>query len=151
MTVAARDGRTTMKQMAWAALVLGSLASAGEPCVHDPGDAQRARWTMLDMRSWATALEEYRIDNGRFPADTELAAVRDHIQPAYIRTAPMEDAWGQPYVYRPQAGGQGYELVSGGADGKLDPKSWEQPLHEGEFPEDGVVRSGKFHRSWVMR
>lgn len=78
----------TLDKLACAGLALllntapGTMASPGEPS-SGPSDAERARWTMSDMRSWAMALEEYRIDNGTFPVDTALSAVRDRIQPAY--------------------------------------------------------------------
>lgn len=63
----------------------------------------------------------------------------------------MKDAWGNAYVYRPHPGGESYDLISAGSDGKLEPKSWDTGMNDGEFPEDGVIRSGQFHRSWAFR
>jgi len=38
--------------------------------VYMPTDAERARWTMFDMRSWKTAFDAYKMDHGAYPNAT---------------------------------------------------------------------------------
>jgi hypothetical protein len=116
-----------------------------------PTDAERARWTMSDLRSLATAVEAYAVDNTSYPAAATLAALIPMIEPTYIRKAPAVDAWGNAYVYVPSADGRSYRLISGGSDGKADPKSWGTAGALATFEEDAVVDSGSFSRSWPYR
>ena len=72
------------------------------------------------------ALDQYRLDAGRFPATEQgLAALveRPANEPRwsgpYLRKAVPLDPWGKPYVYRsPGAQGTDYDLLSYGRDGQ---------------------------------
>ena len=72
------------------------------------------------------ALDQYRLDAGRFPATEQgLAALveRPANEPRwsgpYLRKAVPLDPWGRPYVYRsPGAQGIDYDLLSYGRDGQ---------------------------------
>jgi type II secretory pathway pseudopilin PulG len=117
-----------------------------------PTDAERARWTMFDMRSWQTALAAYQQDHGKLPEATTLEQVRDAVQPTYIAHVPMTDAWGRSYRFVGNAD-NGYQLVSSGADGKFDPASWSQSGKTTSFDDDAVVNAkGRWlARYWEMR
>jgi len=121
------------------------------PAVYLPTDAERARWTMSDMRSLATALEAYATDNRSYPAASTIDAMVARIQPSYMRKAPATDAWGRAYVYVPGTDGQSYRLISAGEDGKTDPGSWESVGPLSTFAEDAVVDSGSMTRAWPFR
>jgi hypothetical protein len=73
------------------------------------------------------------------------------IEPIYIRKAPVIDAWGHAYLYVPSADRKSYRLVSAGADGTTDAKSWDVAGALTSFEEDAVVSSGTFSRSWPYR
>ena len=72
------------------------------------------------------ALDQYRLDAGRFPATEQgLAALveRPANEPRwsgpYLRKAVPLDPWGKPYLYRcPGAQGADYDLLSYGRDGQ---------------------------------
>jgi hypothetical protein len=121
-------------------------AAADSPYV--PSDAERARWTLQDMRSWRIALDAYKIDHKAYPAATTLDEARAAVQGIYIKSVPMHDAWGRPYLYEKTE--TGFRLVSAGADGKFDKSSWTTPGPQGSLHADAVMtEEGKFwFRSW---
>ena len=139
-----------------AVLALTSLVTLGVHAVPPkppapPTDAERARWTMSDMRSLATALEAFAKDHKAYPEGTTLAAVLASIEPAYIRKAPSRDAWGRAYIYASSAGGDGYTLVSAGADGVTHANTWPNAGPLENFDDDAVLDSGAFTRPWPYR
>jgi general secretion pathway protein G len=93
--------------------------------------AARAQIEML-----GSALDAYRLDNGRYPTTAQgLAALWEEptLEPRptnwrgpYTRKAVPLDPWGNPYVYLSpgEVNERGYDIISYGADG--------QPGGEGE-------------------
>jgi general secretion pathway protein G len=133
-----------MKQLVLAIL----LAGATMPGAYVPTDAERARWTMSDMKSLATAIEAYAIDNKAYPAADSIEALTTAIQPAYMRKAHAHDAWGRPFLYVPSPDRKSYRLVSSGADGRPDRDSWDKAGPLSSFDEDAVLTAGTLTRPW---
>lgn len=113
-----------------------AAAWAGDPYI--PTDAERANWTLADMRTWHTALDAYAVDHNTYPDAKTLEELRDAVQPMYIAHAPMHDAWGNPYHYEKDPV-VGFRLVSSGADGKFDPQSWTVGGKRSSYDDDAVV------------
>src|SRR5689334_9160108 len=90
-----------------------AILLAASPYV--PTDAERARWTMHDMKSWMIPSAAYKTDQTEFPRVTPAEQARAFAEPVYIRKAPMTDAWGHPY--RIEADGKTFRIISAGADG----------------------------------
>ena len=132
-----------MKKIAFASLLF--LVAA-----YVPTDAERARWTLHDMRSWKIALEAYKLDHNRYPAASTIEEVAAAVEPRYIRKAPRTDAWGHPYVYEGTA--DGFRLVSAGADGKVARQTWSEPGKDLSLEADAAVSAdAKFwFRSWTF-
>jgi hypothetical protein len=128
-----------------------TLPAASAAAQYVPSDAERARWTMSDMRSLATAVEAYAVDHKAYPIAATFEAVIPLVQPNYMSKAPATDAWGHAYVYLPAPDGQSYRLVSSGADGTADPGSWSVTGVLSSFNEDAVLDSGSIVRSWPYR
>lgn len=70
------------------------------------------------------ALEQYRIDTGKFPTDEQglnVLFVRPAAEPRwqgpYLKKSPPMDPWGNPYVYRRLGADSDYEILSLGKDG----------------------------------
>jgi Type II secretion system (T2SS), protein G len=128
---------------------------ATEGSKYVPSDAERARWTMSDMRSLATAIEAFASDKNNkqhsYPNAATIEALIPLIQPTFMKKAPTSDAWGHTYAYVPAADGQSYRLVSGGSDGKTDPASWGTPGPLTTFDQDAVLESGSLTRPWNFR
>jgi hypothetical protein len=116
-----------------------------------PSDAERARWTLFDMRSWKLAIGAYKQDHGSYPAAKSLEEVRAAVEPVYIAKAPMVDAGGRAYRY--ELTKSGFRVVSAGADGKFDPSTWDEQGQQSSLDADAVVtEQGQFWtRSWQMR
>jgi hypothetical protein len=116
-----------------------------------PTDAERARWTLQDMRSWKIALEAYNIDHKSYPAARSLKEAAAAVEGKYISAVPMHDAWGNPYVYERTE--SGYRIVSSGADGRFDRSGWTVAGQLESLEADAVITNdGKFWlRSWKFR
>jgi hypothetical protein len=104
--------------------------------------------TMADMRSIGTCVEAYKIDHGTCPGPTPghvgVAWMRELVEPIYIRTLPLEDAWANPFVY--WCDGERYRIASLGLD-----RSQDGPFEEiaagtatQEFTSDIVFEDGEF-------
>lgn len=139
-----------MKRIAGFAFAILAIAvgahSADAPYV--PTDAERARWTLQDMRSWKIALEAYKIDHDSFPDAKTLEEAVAVIEGPYIRQAPRHDAWGRAFIF--ERVGEGFRIVSAGSDGIFQKESWSEPARGLSHVEDAVITDeGKFwFRSW---
>jgi hypothetical protein len=126
--------------VAAAGLLTAALASSSAP-PYTPTDAERARWTLSDMRSYAFALAAYKKDHGSYPAGSSLDAAIKAIEPAYIRKAPAHDAWGTPYRYLAAANGDSFTLASAGSDGSFSSETWVTEASDLPFDADAVMTS----------
>jgi hypothetical protein len=88
------------------------------------------RRTMSDMRSVATALEAYSIDNERYPSG-DYAALKELLK-EYIDEFPEKDIWDHAYAYVVADDGHAYRLVSAGADSIFDWDSRRIVANDGE-------------------
>lgn len=110
-------------------VVIAILATFVAPNLFRHVDDARVATARAQIESLATALDAYRLDNGRYPTTQQgLAALwqRPTIEPPinwtspYLRKPVPDDPWGRPYVYiapglvNPST----YDLLSYGADGK---------------------------------
>jgi len=120
----------------------------------------RARRTIADVRSVATAIEEYAIDNNQYPSPTgglvPLSLIESDLEPIYIRTLPLTDQWGNEILL--WSTGAHYLLLSRGADGVLDFDA-ERVMIDGltaglpgavdDFGADLVFLDGRFVQWWA--
>ena len=113
-------------------------------------DAERARWTMADFRTIAIAANAYKIDHKTFPAASSMEELRMLVQPTYVKSLPLHDAWGTAYRY--SSDGTTMTIVSAGADGKFDQSTWTTPAKwMASFDEDAVWTDGNFVRNWEYK
>lgn len=125
-----------------------TILLAASPYV--PTDAERARWTMHDMKSWMIVFDAYKADHNEFPHVTTPEQARAIAEPVYIRKAPLTDAWGRPY--RIEADGKTFRIVSAGADGIFQ-TDLSQTGKLSSFDDDAVATNeGKWLvRSWEFK
>ncbi len=110
-------------------VVISILATFVAPSLFRHVDDAKVAAAKTQIESLATALDAYRLDNGRYPTTQQGVAAlwqRPSIDPPanwtspYLRKPVPDDPWGRPYVYvspgavNPSA----YDLLSYGADGK---------------------------------
>lgn len=88
------------------------LMAKANPGSADGGESANYLKTIGSMKTIATALEIYCVDQMRYPERLSDLA------PMFIKTVP-QDAWQKDFFYRAGADGQGYALASAGSDGKF--------------------------------
>ena len=110
-------------------VVIAILATLVAPNIFQHVGAAKSATAKSQIEMLGTALDAYRLDNGRYPTTqqglTALVEIPTVDTPVnwrgpYLRKAVPLDPWGAAYVYL--APGQvnltGYDLLSFGADGK---------------------------------
>ncbi len=99
-------------------------------------DRVHQRRSMADMRNIATANGTMRVDTGRY-----AATLRELESGGYMQVAPVNDAWGNAYVYA--TGQDTYSITSLGSDGRAGPtppSRWPNA----PFEPDIVITDGQF-------
>lgn len=78
--------------------------------------------TMGDMKFIGTAIESYITDNYKAPEVGSFVELKEILEPFYVRTLPLTDAWGNPFHYYHGTGEtqDAYAVGSGGSDGKFE-------------------------------
>src|SRR6201997_1483420 len=127
----ARASRTaeagfTLVEMLVVITIIGLIMSLVGPRVLNYLGESKIKTARIQIQSFASALDLFYLDAGRYPTTSEgLAAL---VKPApgltawngpYLKggTVP-NDPWGKPYVYRSPGERTAYEIVSYGADGQ---------------------------------
>ncbi len=107
-------------------VILGILGAVVVPQILSRPDTARIQAAQTDLRSIASALDVYRLDNFQYPSSEQgLEALvnkpsgfpepKNWNPDGYIKKTPI-DPWGSPYVY--ERGQSGFTLFSLGADGQ---------------------------------
>jgi general secretion pathway protein G len=124
-----KRGGFTLMEVLVVVVVIAILATLVAPNIfRNVGDARTAT-ARTQIETFGTALDAYRLDNGRYPTTSQgLSALwqRPAIDPPanwkqpYLRKAVPKDPWGREYLYESpgRVNPQSYDLQSLGADGK---------------------------------
>jgi type II secretory pathway pseudopilin PulG len=79
------------------------------------------RATMADMYTIGKALKYYIKDYNQAPKTNSIKELSKILQPFYIKTLPLADAWENELLYKVDPGEPGkYWVVSPGSDGKFE-------------------------------
>lgn len=122
------ESGVTLIEMMVVLVIIAVVAALIVPNVIGRPDEARVTVARTDVRTIASSLEMYRLDNRTYPATSQgLDALvnRPSAPPTpvnwasggYLGQLPM-DPWGNPYVYRSPGQASGFELQSLGADGQ---------------------------------
>jgi len=122
--------------------IIGLIMGLVGPRVLNYLSESKVKAATIQMQSFASALDLYYLDLGRFPSTAEgLGALTQRPGGAastwngpYLKNASVpNDPWGHPYIYRAPGEHGAYDIVSLGADGQqggtgpaADIKSWER-------------------------
>ena len=109
--------------------------------------------TLLDMRALQTAIEAYGVDHPTYPMAKTMEELRALVQPTYIATTPIKDAWGTAFRYIVSPDGKSYKLVSAGSDRAFTDESWKIPAFLSDSEADAVLTSDGWgtYREWVIQ
>ena len=95
--------------------VIGIIVAIAIPNILNALDRGKQKRTMADLRSIATAVEQYSVDLTIYPTAGTMNDLAGIIEPVYMRDVPRRDAWGFDFVV--VATQLDYTLGSGGKDG----------------------------------
>ena len=99
--------------------IIGIIAAIAIPNLLNAIQRGKQKRTMGDMRTVATAVEEYSIDNNFYVKQAALGAVGQvawALEPTYIKKVPTADGWNTTFKYVSSIG-QDYTVISYGRDG----------------------------------
>ena len=106
-------------------IIVGLLSALVAPKFFGKVDQARVKTTKTQIGLLGGALDDFRLDNGRYPTSEEgLEALRkqpDGLKNWYGPYLPKDvplDAWGNPYQYRSPGEHGEYDLLSYGKDGQ---------------------------------
>ena len=117
----------TLIELLLVLVILATLAAIVVPKLAGRGEDARLKAAAAQISMFETAIEAFRVDNGRMPSTGE-PVLRDLVEPpsdcpswnkeGYLKEVPL-DPWGHPYKYlNPgQHNTRGYDLYSAGPDG----------------------------------
>ena len=125
----------------------GVVAAIAIPNLLNAIERGRTKRTMADMRSTATSIEAYAVDNDHYPTLEGWAgpdALAALVAPTYIQIVPSTDAW--DHSFRIFSDGEHYVIVSAGPNGEVD-HDWTPPIDVAPGPhatDDIVYADGQF-------
>jgi general secretion pathway protein G len=129
----------TLMELLIVLVIVGLLAALVGPTLYQQIKPAKQSAARAQIENFATALDAYFIDAGRYPTTQEgLAVLRakadgdEKWKGPYLKKELPQDPWGNAYVYAAPGRNGGYEIVSLGADGReggeddnADIASWE--------------------------
>lgn len=129
----------TLLELMVVLVIIGLLAGIVAPNLFKNVDKSEVMTARAQIDALSKALDQYRLDNGKYPATQDGLAVLMR-RPAnapywdgpYLKKEVPLDPWHQPYIYR-MPGGQnrdfdllshGADRMPGGTDKNADVTSW---------------------------
>ena len=121
------EGGFTLVELLVVLVILGLVMGLVGPRVLGYLSSSRERTMRLQVESFASALDLYYLDMGRYPTNTEgldalikpPAGGAGHWAGPYLKQPKVpEDPWGNPYTYHVPGKSTPYAIVSLGPDGK---------------------------------
>ena len=129
----------TLMELLLVLVIIGLLAALVGPTLYQRIKPAKESAARAQMENFATALDGFYIDLGRYPTAQEgLKALRakpegtERWSGPYLKKEIPADPWGSQYIYQAPGRSGGYEIISYGADGReggenenADINSWE--------------------------
>jgi general secretion pathway protein G len=115
----------TLLELLVVMVIIGLLAGYVGPRFFSQIGKSEANAAKAQIDALEKALDQYRLDVGRYPSTEQGLQALMNAPPGesrwagpYLRKAVPLDPWGQPYQYRHPGEHGEYDLLSWGADGK---------------------------------
>jgi len=123
----ARSGEQgfTLVEMLVVIAIIGLIMGLIGPRVLNYLSESKVKAAKIQMQSFASALDLFNLDAGRYPSSSEGLDALVHRSPGvaawngpYLKggNVPM-DPWGHPYIYRAPGEHSAFDIISLGADG----------------------------------
>ena len=94
--------------------IIGIIAAIAIPNLLNAIQRGKQKRTVSDMRSVATAIESYAVDNNQYPDVADVDALQPYMETTYIKRLPKQDAWKTNFTYIVGAAAQDYSMMSNG-------------------------------------
>lgn len=114
----------TLIELIAVVFIIGMLAALVSPSFFGKVEQSRMKAAQAQIELFGAALDQFRLDVGRYPTTSEgLAALRagsagsDRWRGPYLRKEIPKDPWGREFVYMSPGEHEEYEIISHGADG----------------------------------
>jgi general secretion pathway protein G len=109
--------------------IIGIIAAIAIPNLLNAINRGRQKRTMADIRSIATSVEAYSVDNNSYPripgtSGGVRADLQSYLEPTYIRRIPGADGWNANYFWIGIATGNEYTIWSGARDKNSGAIQW---------------------------
>lgn len=116
----------TLLELLVVLLIIALLAGYVGPKLFGEVGKAKTKTAASQMKSIAGALDQYRLDTGRYPSNelglnalTQKPPEESKWSGPYLMKDVPNDPWDKPYIYRiPGENGRDYDLLSYGLDGK---------------------------------
>ncbi len=109
-------------------VILGVLAALIVPNVMGRGEKAKVDTTVITLKGVAGALDQYKLDNSRYPSMqdgglealvTQPESAKNWMPGGYVKGGYPKDSWENDLQYiAPGSEGRAFDLYSFGADGK---------------------------------
>ncbi|WP_376748808.1 type II secretion system major pseudopilin GspG [Acinetobacter variabilis] len=109
-------------------VILGVLAALIVPNVMGRGEKAKVDTTVIKLQSIAGSLDQYKLDNGKYPSMQEggldalvnqPATAKNWLPGGYVKGGYPKDSWDNDLQYViPGTNGRAFDLYSFGADGQ---------------------------------
>lgn len=116
----------TLVELLIVVAIIGIIAAIAVPNLIKAVDRAKQKSTMANIKSLASAVEQYAIDINYYPLSTSMNPVDGQalvIEPHYIQKAPDKDGWSGDLYYGSNSVGSDYTVTSYGKDKKVSPGS----------------------------
>jgi len=112
-----KDRGFTLIELLIVVAIIGIIAAIAIPNLLNAINRGRQKRTMADMRTIATSIEAYAVDNSFYPRGVNTAGgMADHVSPTYLKSMPVADGWRNALMFTSDTGGATYTVQSTGRD-----------------------------------
>ncbi len=124
--------------------IIGLISAIAIPNLLNAIDKGKQKRSMADVRSIATAVESYGVDNARYPLNVSTwSAMKPLLNPFFIKDPPDVDGWSTTWDTATDAAGDVYTVASLGKDAAADTRAGGTTTN---FACDIVFVTGQFYQ-----
>lgn len=124
-------------------IIIAILAAIIIPLFPNMTDSSKQSNTVANLRSIASAMSIYHMDNNMYPVANDVNALKSVLEPTYMTSMPVEDGWGKKFYVVSKK--DTYVIGSGGKnwDGK-DPIESNPIGPTSSYESDLIIIDGEF-------